>query len=233
MSLAAAVFGGAMYADQANVTNGITSATLGVHARQEQASMAAKMRTYSDLKPYLQLGPKGRYLIAGQVNTLLIYDEHLNVHWWQYTNDSYIKYPVPGLGGNAAGTSKGVYMHGAPGFSAAVRAHWFTLISLLDNYHNANDAAILAAIRSTPGYVLLTTRGGAPTYIWAPDYPAWERANSSRCCARPSPARQRASDPRHRPPPARPPRATRGLPDLTSGRDPVAGAAKAAAVPAS
>jgi 4-amino-4-deoxy-L-arabinose transferase-like glycosyltransferase len=195
MSLTAAVIGGAMYADQANVTNGITSATLRVHARQEQASMAAKMRTFSDLKPYLQLGPKGRYLIAGQVNTLLIYDEHLNVHWWQYTNDSYIKYPVPGLGGNAAGTSKGVYMHGAPGYSAAVRAHWFALISLMDNYHNANDAAILAAVRSTPGYVLLTTQGGAPTYIWAPDYPAWERANSSRCCARPSPARQRAIGP--------------------------------------
>jgi hypothetical protein len=71
-------------------------------------------------------------------------------------------------------------MHGAPGFSAAVRAQWFTLISLLDNYHNANDAAILAAVKSTPGYVLLTTRGGAPTYIWAPDYPAGQWPGSPR-----------------------------------------------------
>ena len=100
------------------------------------------------------------------------------MHWWQYANDSYIKYPVPGHGGNAAGTSKGVYLYGTPGYSAATRAHWFSVISMIGNYHNANDAAILAAIKSTPGYVLLTTRGGAPTYIWAPDYPAWERANS-------------------------------------------------------
>jgi Dolichyl-phosphate-mannose-protein mannosyltransferase len=193
MSLTAAVFAGAIYADQANVTGGITSASLRVHARQEQASMAAKMRTFSDLKPYLQLNPGERYLLAGTINAQLIYNEHLNVHWWQYANDSYIKYPVPGLGGNAAGTSKGVYMHGAPGYSAAVRAHWFALISLVGYYHNANDAAILAAVKSTPGYVLLTTQGGAPTYIWAPDYPAWKRAGSPRCCAWPPRGRLRAN----------------------------------------
>jgi hypothetical protein len=193
MSLTTAVFAGAMYADQANVTGGITSASLEVHVRQEQASMAAKMRTFSDLKPYLQLSPQRRYLLAGTVNTQLIYNEHLSMHWWQYANDSYIKYPVPGLGGNAAGTSKGVYMHGAPGYSAAVRAHWFALISLVGNYHNANDAAILAAVKSTPGYVLLTTQGGAPTYIWAADYPAWKRAGSSPCCIRSPRGRQRAS----------------------------------------
>jgi 4-amino-4-deoxy-L-arabinose transferase-like glycosyltransferase len=172
ISLAAAIFAGATYAGQANVSGGLTSASLRVHVRQEQASVAAKMRTFSDLRPYLQLSPEKRYLLAGTTNTQLIYNEHLNVHWWQYANDSYIKYPVPGLGGNAAGTSKGVYMHGVPGYSAAVRAHWFALVSLIGNYHNANDAAILAAVRSTPGYVLLTTQGGAPTYIWAPDYPA-------------------------------------------------------------
>jgi Phage tail lysozyme/Dolichyl-phosphate-mannose-protein mannosyltransferase len=187
MSLATAVFAGAMYADQANISDGITSASLRVHVHQEQADMAAKLRLFSDLKPYLQLGPEGRYLLAGTINTQLIYDEHLNVHWWQYANDSYIKYPVPGLGGNAAGTSKGVYMYGPPGYSAAIRAHWFALISMIGNYHNANDAAILAAVKSTPGYVLLTTRGGAPTYIWAPDYPARERPDSPRCCARPPP----------------------------------------------
>jgi hypothetical protein len=174
VALTAAVLAGALYANQANISDGITSATLSVHARQEQAATAAKMRTFSDLKPYLRLSSRGRrYLLAGTLNAQLIYNDHLDLHWWQYANDSYIKYPVPGLGGNAAGTSKGVYLSGAAGYSAAVRAHWFALISLIGNYHNANDAAILAVIRSTPGYVLLTTRGGAPTYIWAPDYPAW------------------------------------------------------------
>jgi 4-amino-4-deoxy-L-arabinose transferase-like glycosyltransferase len=172
LSLAAAVFAGALYADQANISDAVTTATLSVHARQEQAAMAAKMRTFGDLKPYLQLGPGRRYLLAGTLNAQLIYNEHLNVHWWQYANDSYIKYPVPGLGGNAAGTSKGVYLYGTPAYAAATRAHWFAVISMIGSYHNANDAAILAAVTSTPGYVLLTTQGGAPTYIWAPDYRA-------------------------------------------------------------
>ena len=184
VSLAVAVLAGAMYADQANITGGVTSATLRVHARQEQDSIAARMATFSDLKPFLQLSHGGRYLLAGTLNAQLIYNEHLNVHWWQYANDSYFKYPVPGLGGNAAGTSKGVYLYGAPAYSAATRAHWFAVISMIGNYHNANDAAILAAVKSTPGYVLLTTQGGAPTYIWAPDYSAWQRADSSWCYVR-------------------------------------------------
>lgn len=184
LSLAAAIFVGMTYANQANITGGVTSASLSVHARQEQASMVAKMQTFSALKPFLRLRPGGRYLLAGTLNAQLIYNEHLNVHWWQYANDSYFKYPVPGLGGNTAGTSKGVYLEGAPGYAAAIRAHWFAVISMVGEYHNANDAAILAAVKATPGYVLLTTQGGAPTYIWAADYPAWQRADSSRYAIR-------------------------------------------------
>lgn len=175
ISLIAVVLAGARYTNQANMSSN-TSTSLSVHIHQDQAATAATLRTFSRLKPYLQLGPQGRYLLAGRLSTQLIYNEHLNMRWWQYANDSYIKYPVPGHGGNVAGTSKGDYLYGIPGYSAAIHAHWFALISLSGNYHNAQDAAIIAAVKSTPGYVLLTTAGGAPTYIWAADYPAWERA---------------------------------------------------------
>jgi len=174
VSLIAVVLAGARYTDQADM-NSTTSASLSVHIHQDQAVRDAAMRTFSRLKPYLQVGPQGRYLLAGRLSTQLIYNEHLNIHWWQYANDSYIKYPVPGHGGNVAGTSKGDYLYGIPGYSAAIHAHWFALISLRGNYRNAQDAAIIAAVKSTPGYVPLTTAGGGPTYIWAPDYPAWER----------------------------------------------------------
>jgi dolichyl-phosphate-mannose-protein mannosyltransferase len=177
VSLTAVVLAGVMYSDQADISGAPASVGFSVHIHQEQAATAAQLRTFSRLKPYLQLGPQGRYLLAGTINTQIIYDEHLNMHWWQYANDSYIKYPVPGLGGNAAGASKGDYLYGTPGYSAAIHAHWFALISLIGNYHNAHDAAILAAVKSTPGYVLLTTAGGAPTYIWAPDYPPPNRAH--------------------------------------------------------
>jgi hypothetical protein len=176
VSLIAVVLAGARYTDQADM-NSTSSASLGVHIHQDQAVRAATLRTFSRLKPYLQLGPQGRYLLAGRLSTQLIYNEHLNIHWWQYANDSYIKYPVPAHGGNVAGTSNGDYLYGVPGYSAAIHAHWFALISLRGSYHNAQDAAILAAVKSTPGYVLLTRAGGAPTYIWAADYPIWERTH--------------------------------------------------------
>ena len=166
------------------------------------ASMAAQDANVQRLpQPYLQLSPGSRYLLAGTLNAQLLYNEHLNVHWWQYANDSYFKYPVPGHGGNAAGTSKGAYLYGAPAYSAATRAHWFSMISLVGNYRNANDAAILAAIKSTPGYVLLTTQGGAPTYLWVPDYPAWARVSLSAGTAR----RAAGEQPPAATPPARPP----------------------------
>jgi 4-amino-4-deoxy-L-arabinose transferase-like glycosyltransferase len=174
VSLIAVVLAGARYTGQADMSSN-TSTNLSVHSRHEHAVTAATLRTFSRLEAYLQLGPRGRYLLGGRLSTQLIYDEHLNIHWWQYANDSYVKYPVPGHGGNVAGTSKGDYLYGTRGYSAAIHAHWFALISLIGAYHNAQDAAILAAVKSTPGYVLLTTAGGAPTYIWAPDYPAWER----------------------------------------------------------
>ena len=176
--LIAVVLAGARYTDQANMSSE-TSSRLSVHVHLDQEVTAAELRTFGRLKPYAQLGPQGRYLLGGRLSTQFIYDEHLDIHWWQYANDSYIKYPVPGHGGNVAGSSKGDYLYGIRGYSAAIHAHWFALITLTGNYHNAQDVAILAAVKSTPGYVLLTTAGGAPTYIWAADYPAWERAHWS------------------------------------------------------
>src|SRR5260370_27157667 len=64
-----------------------------------------------------------------------------------------------------------MYLEGIAGYQAAIRAHWFALISMIGNHGTAQDAAIRSAVGSTPGYVLLTTLGGAPTWIYPPDYP--------------------------------------------------------------
>jgi len=146
------------------------------------------------LKPYLQL-PAGRYLIGGLTSDQTIYINHVAVPWFRLSDDTYIKYPIPGRGGDPHGQTPGltcgdagqpptttsgcVYLQGAAGYVAAIRAHYFALISMLGNHgaEFSNDHAILTTVKSTPGYVLLTTAGGAPTFIYAPDYPAWARAH--------------------------------------------------------
>jgi hypothetical protein len=70
-----------------------------------------------------------------------------------------------------------VYLEGAAGYAAAIRAHWFALVTLDGNHGLGTDAAILAAVRSVPGYVQVSDQGGAPTFIYTPDYPAWEKAH--------------------------------------------------------
>jgi hypothetical protein len=114
--------------------------------------------------------------------------EESRIAWWQYFDDIYVKYPVPGRGGDAHGQVPGlacggsgqppatapgcVYLEGAAGYTAAVRAHWFALVTLDGNHGLDTDTAIRAAVRSVPGYVQVSDQGGAPTFVYAPDYPA-------------------------------------------------------------
>jgi hypothetical protein len=102
------------------------------------------------------------------------------VPWYGYFDDVYIKYPIPGRGGDAHGQTLGpacqavrprcMYLEGIAGYRAAIHAHWFTLITMIGNHGVAQDTAIEQAVEDTRGYVLLTRTGGQPTWIYAPAY---------------------------------------------------------------
>jgi Dolichyl-phosphate-mannose-protein mannosyltransferase len=136
-------------------------------------------RLYVVIKPYLEL-KNGRYLLGGALDTQMIYTDHINVTWYQYVDDNYIKYPVPGRGGDSHGQATGLvctrlepgcmYLEDIAGYRAAIRAHWFTVISMVGAHGTLQDAQIEQAVERTPGYVLLSTVGGAPTWIYAPAY---------------------------------------------------------------
>jgi len=55
-------------------------------------------------------------------------------------------------------------------YTAAIRAGWFTIISMVGAHGTLQDAEIEQAVERTPGYVLLTDIGGAPTWIYTPAY---------------------------------------------------------------
>jgi Dolichyl-phosphate-mannose-protein mannosyltransferase len=132
------------------------------------------------LRPYLQTGQ--RYLLDGKLDYTAAYNDHIVFHWWNLINDAYIKYPVPGRGGNWHGTVRGpacltlrpgcMYLEGNAGYVAAIRAHAFAVISITrpPGLSLPSDIVIERAAESTAGYVLLTTAGGGPTWIYLPDY---------------------------------------------------------------
>lgn len=154
--------------------------------------------TFSFLTPYLKPGAN-EYLLGSIFDYEMVYDNHSNIAWWQFFDDTYIKYPIPGHGGDARGQAQGLacgdsnqppatdpqcmYLEGAAGYTAAIRAHWFALVTLDGKHGLSYDIAILAAVRSTPGYVQISDLGGEPTFIYAPDYPAWERAHPAAAAA--------------------------------------------------
>jgi 4-amino-4-deoxy-L-arabinose transferase-like glycosyltransferase len=135
---------------------------------------------YAIMKPYLATNQ--RYLLSGNDDYALVYNDHDYVQWWNLLDDNYIKYPIPGRGGNWGNTTRGLtctvllpdcqYLTGAAGYQAAVKAHDFAVISITRpaGHQLASDAVIEKAVKSTPGYVLLTHSGGGPTWIYAPDY---------------------------------------------------------------
>jgi hypothetical protein len=131
------------------------------------------------LKSYL--ASDQRYLLSGQDDYAIIYNDHDWVPWWNLVDDNYIKYPIPGRGGNWHGTTRGLactrllprcqYLEGDAGYVAAVKAHAFAVISITRSGATLQaDGPIEHAAENTPGYVLLTTQGGGPTWIYLPDY---------------------------------------------------------------
>jgi hypothetical protein len=147
-------------------------------ATYEGGNDTSYLAAYSTLRPYLDR--PGRYLLGGLTDDELLYTEHLSVPWYDYFDDVYIKYPIPGRGGDAHGQVLGraceavrphcMYLEGVAGYRAAIHAHWFTLISMIGDHGVAQDNAIEQAVEGTRGYVLLTRAGGQPTWIYAPAY---------------------------------------------------------------
>ncbi len=143
---------------------------------------------FATLRPYLNY-PGGRFLVGGVVEDQLPYADHITLPWSDYVNDVYLKYPIPGRGGDASGqvpgpacTSPGprcTYLEGAAAYQAAIHAGWFALISLVGNHGIALDTVIRQAVEQTPGYVLLTSVAGAPTWIYAPAYRHWQLRSMS------------------------------------------------------
>ena len=110
---------------------------------------------------------------------MILYDYHLAVPWYREFVDDYIKYPIPGRGGDESGTVRGLacqslvpgcmYLEGPAAARDAIRAHWFAVVSFVGQNDLPIDVTELAAVRTTPGYKLVSTVGG-PTYIYGPDY---------------------------------------------------------------
>jgi hypothetical protein len=136
-------------------------------------------RYYALAKPYLTV--PGRVLIDEGNSFKIAYEDHLNIPWYDLADDNYIKYPIPGRGGDSHGRTPGAvctapwpgctYLRGPLAYRDAIRAHWFTFISLYGTHGGtAKDKAILKAVRSTPGYVPLTQPDAAQTWIYAPAY---------------------------------------------------------------
>lgn len=137
------------------------------------------------LGPYLVPGGN-EYLLGDRLASEVVYDNHSGIAWWQWFDDTYVKYPVPGRGGDPAGRARGLacggpgqpkatapgcmYLEGTAGFRTAIRAHWFAMVTLDDDHGISYDQVILAAVRATPGYVQVSGQEGQPTFIYAPDY---------------------------------------------------------------
>jgi hypothetical protein len=143
-------------------------------------------RAFAPVASYLKAAPGKRYLLGGRVSRVILYDYRLAIPWQREVDDDYVKYPIPGRGGDPAGTVPGLicsavtpgcmYLTGPAAAKAAIRAHWFALISFVGQNNLPIDVTELATVRATPGYHLVSTVGG-DTFIYAPDYPKWEAAH--------------------------------------------------------
>jgi hypothetical protein len=146
---------------------------------------ATSLNQFESLKPYLELRT-ANYLLGGLSNEDLVYVDHLSIPWYRLFDDVYIKYPIPGRGGDSHGQKRGVtcqvlkpgcmYLEGIAGYRAAIDAHWFAVISMIGEHNSAQDAQIAAIVARAAGYVRLTVLPGPPTWIYAPDFPSYERS---------------------------------------------------------
>lgn len=137
---------------------------------------------YAALRPYLLIHD-GKFLLSGLDNFAIVMNDRVSLPWYAYeTDDNYIKYPIPGRGGDwtwqVAGRSCLVlkpdctYLEGAAGFRLAIKNHAFDLITLDRSPSQSlpTDPAIRSAVESTPGYVLVYRRGSDLAWIYLPDY---------------------------------------------------------------
>jgi hypothetical protein len=145
----------------------------------EAGTSAERRVAFATIKPYLEL-PSGRYLVGGLDDEQMVYTDGLSIPWYRLFDDVYIKYPIPGRGGDSHGQARGPaclhprpycrYLEGLAGWRAAIAVHWFALISMVGTHGSRQDALIEAAVQHNRGYVLLTRAGGEPTWIYPPAY---------------------------------------------------------------
>ncbi|HYK34282.1 MAG TPA: hypothetical protein VEV63_20080 [Streptosporangiaceae bacterium] len=145
----------------------------------EAGGSPTTLQIASTLRPYLNL-PNGRFLVGGLATDQLVYLGKAKIPWFQLSDDLYIKYPIPGRGGDTHGQVLGraclrlrpgcMYLEGIAGYRAAIRSHYFDLITMWGGHHIRQDALIEQAVENTPGYVLIAIVAGAPTWIYAPAY---------------------------------------------------------------
>jgi hypothetical protein len=155
-------------------------ATLYLYSNHTPIDSSPNMYGTNILVPYLKVDSSNRYLIGGKLNDTIMYDNSLGIPWQQDFDDNYVKYPIPGRGGDESGAVQGltctmlqpkcVYLDGTAGAQAAIRAHWFAVVSFLGQNYLPIDRVELDAVRTTPGYKLISNAGGQ-TYVYAPDYP--------------------------------------------------------------
>jgi len=134
---------------------------------------------YGFLRPYVT-DTKRFYLLDGLDDFGLLYHDQVSLPWYRLIDDNYVKYPIPGRGGDWQGLAQGktctsikpgcMYLEGSAGYQAAIYAHVFAVISVTRTSLLSTDPVIEQAVERTPGYVLLTTLGGGHTWIYAPDY---------------------------------------------------------------
>jgi Dolichyl-phosphate-mannose-protein mannosyltransferase len=146
----------------------------------QASGSTAPMTQYAALKPYLQLNT-GRYLLGGLTANDVVYEDRIPVPWFRLVDDLYIKYPIPGRGGDSHGQAMGpaclspgphcMYLEGIAGYRVAIHAHWFALISMIGEHYTAQDQEIEDIVAHTPGYIRLWQVPGPPTWIYASDYP--------------------------------------------------------------
>jgi Dolichyl-phosphate-mannose-protein mannosyltransferase len=158
----------------------IVVVTLKLYSNHQPIDSSPNMYGTKTIVPYLKVDSGYRYLIGGKLNDVIMYDYHLAIPWARDFDDNYVKYPLPGRGGDSSASVPGltctnlapkcVYVDGPVGAQAAIRAHWFAVVSFLGQNYLPIDQVELQAVRSTAGYELVSTAGGQ-TYVYAPDYP--------------------------------------------------------------
>jgi Dolichyl-phosphate-mannose-protein mannosyltransferase len=171
----------------------VVAFSLHAYSHDRPIEPSPSLRGASFLVPYLRAESTGRYLIGGRVSDVILYDYRLAIPWQRAIDDNYVKYPIPGRGGDASGSTPGltcshpaprcVYLQGTAGARAAIRAHWFAVVSFLGQNYLPIDQVELDVVRTTPGYELISAVGGR-TYIYAPDYVGARSAASALMSAR-------------------------------------------------